>query len=244
MNIDIIPGNILPDILHSSNKHEIPQALLLINYDERGIMLMDNLCDKSFLSIDEKTLIDLLQRIILNEKVSLGTRESLTDTFVDFILRSFDFEKYPLRLNIRPLYTFRVGCKRIKSECDFSIEKGSSVLLVEDDKHLKNSFRSDGFGEFQLAGEFLAAASTNYQNNPEDQVVFGVRVIGTRFTFYKAFFPKEYLYTLSDSIPEIKSTVHRMGNGERGYSFTVPKERVIILEILSCLKALFFEDGK
>lgn len=227
------------DESHVEMNYETPASLMLKNYNERDIVFMDDLQNNTTLNINEKTLIDLLQRVILNEKVALGTRESLTDTFVDFILRAFGFEKYPLRLNIRPLYTFQVGQKKITSECDFSVEKGKNILMVEEDKHLNNTFKSDEFGEFQMAGEFLAAASTNYQHNPNDQVIFGVRVIGTRFTFYKAHFSKEYLYNLSEMIPDVKSIIYRNGKGDKGYNFTNPEDRKFILNMLSHLKQQF-----
>ena len=130
---------------------------------------------------------------------------------------------------MRPLYTFQVGQKKITSECDFSIEKGKNILM------LSNTFKSD---EFQIAGEFLAAASTNYQHNPNDQIIFGIRVIGTRFTFYKAHFPKEYLYNLNETIPDIKSIIYRNG---KGYNFTSWEDRKFILNMLSYLKQTFFD---
>src|ERR1700692_746852 len=121
------------DESYIETRYEIPPSLALKNYNERDIIFIDDLQNNTVLNTDEKTLIDLLQRVILNEKVALGTRESLTDTFVDFILRAVGFEKYPLRLNIRPLYTFQVGQKKITSECDFSVEKGKNILMVEED---------------------------------------------------------------------------------------------------------------
>jgi hypothetical protein len=224
------------DESYVETNYEIPPSLMLKNYDEKDIIFIENLQNNTVLNTEEKTLIELLQRVILNEKVALGTRESLTDTFVDFILRAFSFDKYPLRLNMRPLYTFQVGQKKITSECDFSIENGKNILIVEDDKHLTNTFKSDEFGEFQIAGEFLAAASTNYQDNPCDQLIYGVRVIGTRFTFYKARFPKEYLYSLNEIIPDIKSIIYRNG---KGYNFTSWEDRKYILNMLSYLKQTF-----
>lgn len=61
--------------------------------------------------------------------------------------------------------------------------RNRNILVVEDDKHLSNPFKSDEFGEFQMAGEVLAVAATNYQYNPSDQIIFGMRVIGIRFVF-------------------------------------------------------------
>jgi hypothetical protein len=81
-----------------------------------------------------------------------------------------------------------------------------------------------------MAGEFLAAASINYQHNPNDQIIFGIRVIGTRF---KAHFPKEYL---NETIPDIKSIIYRNG---KGYNFTSWEDRKFILNMLSYLKQTF-----
>jgi hypothetical protein len=83
--------------------------------------------------------------------------------------------------------------------------------MMEEDKHLCNTFKSDELGEFQMAGEFLAAAFTNYQYSPIDQIIFGVRVIGTRITSYKAHFPKDYLHCLIETERGNWGTIQHLG---------------------------------
>ena len=60
---------------------------------------------------------------------------------------------------------------------------------------------SNEFGECPLAGDLLAAACCNYSTPASasmlaDQLVYGVRVIGTRFTFYRVTFSKRYIRSI------------------------------------------------
>ena len=74
------------DESYVETNYEMPPSLMLKNYDEKDIIFIEDLQNNT---VEEKTLIDLLQRVILNEKVA---RKFLTDTFVDYILRAFGFE--------------------------------------------------------------------------------------------------------------------------------------------------------
>lgn len=228
-----------PDDIVVQKQDHIPSFLFIRDYNKYQIQSIADI-GTSALDTEEKTLVDLIQRVVQNEDVKIGTKESLTDTFVDFLLRKLGFESYPLRLNIKPIYVTRIGRRTVTSECDFSVERNKSVLMIEEDKHLKNTYRSERFGEFQIAGELLAAASENYQNDPKDQIIYGMRAIGTRFTFYKAFFSERYLYSLPDGIPNEVATIYRYSKGtERGYDYAEPQHRQDILAMLSSLKDTF-----
>lgn len=52
----------------------------------------------------------------------------------------------------------------------------------------------------QIVGDMVAAAMTNLSNMPgiPPQPVFGIRVVGTRWTFLRALFSLEYLWRLRD----------------------------------------------
>jgi hypothetical protein len=112
--------------------------------------------------------------------------------------------------------------------------------MIEEDKHLKNVYRSERFDKSHIAGMLLAAASENYQNDHKDQVIYGMTVIGTRFTFYKALFSERYLYSLPDGIPNEVATIYRYSkNTERGYDYAEPEHRQNILMSFSSLKGAF-----
>jgi hypothetical protein len=218
----------------------IPEFLFIKNYNRKDIQNIDDLDNHNELNNDEKTLIDLLQRIIKNEDVRIGTRESFTDTFVDHLLRKLGFETYPLRLNVKPFYSMKIKNKEITSEYDFSIEKRKSILMVEEDKHLKNTVKSQEYGEYQIAGEILAGGFTNYVDNPCDQIIYGMRVIGTKFTFYKSYICEEYLGSLIYGLPEKEMKIYKYSkNTEKGYDFMNINDRKEILQMLTSFKSQF-----
>ncbi|KAI7868375.1 hypothetical protein K492DRAFT_201257 [Lichtheimia hyalospora FSU 10163] len=51
----------------------------------------------------------------------------------------------------------------LKTTCKFE---------VDEDKHFKNTGRSKAWGEYQIAGEILAAAVNNYNNSIDNPTIF------------------------------------------------------------------------
>ena len=76
----------------------------------------------NMLSNREKLFATLIDQVAMNE--DLGTDESKTDTFVDYILREIGLAEYPLILKLKPMYEIKIRHKTISSVHDFSIEKG------------------------------------------------------------------------------------------------------------------------
>ena len=108
----------------------------------------------------------------------IGTEESRTDTLVDYILRGVGLGTYPFLFKVQPIYKFTVEGKSITSVYDFGIVKNSMIIIVEEDKHMKNVSPVNMWGEHQIAGELLAAAFTNFYTDD----IYAIRVIGTKFT--------------------------------------------------------------
>jgi hypothetical protein len=65
--------------------------------------------------------------------------------------------------------------------------------------------------EFQLPGEMLSAAAQNYRQDGLPQTIFGLRVLGTRVTGYRADFPVHYLASLAIGLPADDITIFRFG---------------------------------
>ena len=77
-------------------------------------------------------------------------------------------------------------------------------MIIDEDKHLHNIERSNWWGEFQIAGELLAAAYVNHleiNKRYHIQTLYAIRVIGTRFAFYKAEVRSDYIDILSEGFP-------------------------------------------
>jgi len=124
------------------------------------------------------------------------------------------FNRYPFLLNLQPDYSFEVFGNKVTAKLEFSIEKNKSILCfftllskiieVDEDKHLHSITSTTEYGEAQIAAEILAFTNYDKPDSPsreEDQTIFAIRVIGTRFTFYKAFVSKEYCNSLRDGFP-------------------------------------------
>ena len=195
--------------------------------------IVHNLPDK------EKQFAILIDHIALNEDVIQGTDESKTDTFVDYVLREIGLADYPLTLKLQPLYELIVRHKRISSVYDFSVEKDGTLLLVEEDKHIRNASPGSAWGEYQIAGEILAGAYSNYIRHSRPSDIIAMRVIGTRFTFYHSSVPLDYLDSLAIGLPETDVTVIRYPSQvteKIGLDYKIPDERKAIIDILQSIR--------
>lgn len=192
------------------------------------------LCD---LNDMEKTYAIALDYVLENELVVRGTDESRTDTLVSYILHGVGLGKYPFFLRIHPIYKFFVENKSITSVFDFAVVKTNKIIIVEEDKHMKNVSPSNGWGETQIAGELLAAAYTNYSTD----IIYAIRVIGTKFTFYKTFVTIEYLDSLGNGFPAsqmkiMRKTQEYSRNETPGFDYREPDKRLLILQTLSGIR--------
>lgn len=158
----------------------------------------------------EKTFAQLIHYILENETVVRGTEESRTNSFVIRLLDKLQFSEYPFMLQLQHLVMFSIYTKEISSKPDFCIIKNKLVALIDGDKHIRN-VGPPAWGEYQFAGELIASAYSNYQinSNKYNSTLYGVRVIGLKFTFYKANITSDYLDSLGNGLPDLSVTIER-----------------------------------
>jgi len=239
LNIHFVDEPNINNIVDLSNiKIIIPDDLLLKNVDNPSM--------NDEYNNDEKSLIQVLDLVSENQNRNIDTEESRTDTFVSYLLGEMEFNKYPLMLRNQPMYKFSIHDKIITSIYDFSVEKKKEILLVQEDKHSKNTSVGRAWGEHQLAGEFVAAAYNNLNKLPEEYlpIIYGIRVVGLQFTFYKAVIPTSYIVSLGDGFPEEDVYIYRFppqGNSMRlqSLNYLVGEDRKIILSMLSAILQYF-----
>ncbi|CAH1766281.1 4961_t:CDS:2 [Entrophospora sp. SA101] len=130
----------------------------------------------------ERTLAEYISEILLKEYAEAGKRERVTDSFVNFLLGVLEFNEYPFSL-------------RLKADFD-------------EDKHIKNVDKLTWWGEFQIAGE-LYVNHLEIKGRYYVQTLFAIRVIGTRFTFYKAEIGFNYLNSLPNGFPGNSMYIYR-----------------------------------
>lgn len=98
----------------------------------------------------------------------------------------------------------------------------------------------------------LAAAYNNFNNMSlynkpiqDKQIIYSMRVIGTKFTFYKAIVSYTYLQSLGDGFPDENFLIYRFLNNKYDesfshYDYTIPEERKIVIEMLFRLHEKLF----
>ena len=156
------------------------------------------------------------------------------------------FGTYPLTMNLQESFFFDIGNTRVSATPEFSIEKDFSVLFFDEDKHFHGRIGpSNEYGECQIAAEALACAYRNFSDVDnvlfeQDQVIYATRVIGTRFTFYKAFISAQYLRSIANGPPQSERvTILRFPSNAKstrlGLDFADPSIRPTILSMLSNL---------
>jgi hypothetical protein len=166
-------------------------------------------------------------------------------------LNKVGFNSFPLVLNAQPKYSFEVENNKVTTRPEFSVEKEEQIkcIFLDESRHLSNLKLATEFAECQIAAELLACAFTNYahplsKTMLHDQTIYAVRIIGTRFTFYKAEIKKDYFEALNEggTLNESQSvTVLRYPpNDDKetiyGFDYSNKSQRPHILKLLTRLK--------
>ena len=212
LNVEYSDAKSVDDMCIPCDMSDVPDEVYVSNLSKRAIVnaledkhMFDKLDRKS------KTFVLLMNHVMENEVTLRGTEESRTDAFVSHILEKLEFGEYPLMIQPQPLFKFRVYTKEISSKLDFAVIKDKRTMLIDEDKHIKNTGPASAWGEYQLAGELIASAYCNYSISTRDynSILYGVRVIGLKFTFYKAVISPEYLISLGEGFPDLTVPIIR-----------------------------------
>ena len=227
------------------SKASIPNEVYVSNMQSKDIrrtMFERDSFDK--LDYKIKTFVQLMNYIMENEGQVRGTEESRTDAFVNHMLEKLGFGEYPLMIQPQPLFKFSVHTKDISSKSDFAIIKDRCIMLVDEDKHIRNTGPASAWGEYQIAGKLIAGAYCNYSMSSQQYkgVLYAVRVIGLKFTFYKADITPEYLNSLGEGFPTESITIKRYPDAGRGQDFphldyTEANDRKEIVDMLIRMKS-------
>ncbi|RHZ61169.1 hypothetical protein Glove_349g55 [Diversispora epigaea] len=201
----------------------------------------------------ERTLARYLNEAITNDSLTTGVRKTFTNNFVCFLLTNLEFNIDPLLMRLQSDYSFNISDKEVTAKIEFSIEKNNKVLFIDEDKHLYSLKPYSEYGESQISAEILACAFTNFYSvdNPtagESQMIYATRVIGTRFTFYKAFLSSDYCESLKKGFPpdNLTVTISRFPSNDQnitrfGYDYANKNHRCLIIDLLYRLKECLLE---
>lgn len=184
-----------------------------------------------------KTFFDKLHDVVRNSPVSVGTSETVTDSLVDDLLRIVSLNDWPFKIRNHPLYRLSIlNEPYVLADPEFVVDMRKKILVVVEDKHLKNVYSTSNFGETQLTAEILACGNENVREGTMDQTIYAVRVISTYVTFYKAVITKKYWEELGVGLPSKQSVIIVRWPGENGLETGVdlaePGGRRLVLSAL------------
>ncbi|CAG8530944.1 9690_t:CDS:2, partial [Paraglomus occultum] len=168
-----------------------------------------------------KTFLDKMHDVVMYEKVVTGTLESKTDTLVDDLLRIADLNDWPLKLINYPLCRLVIKENQyVSADPEFVIGNRKLSMVAIEDKHIKNVWKPNGFGETQIAVQIVACGNENIRATSKEefinQTIFAMRVISTYVTFYKAVIPAEYWSEFDCGLPKVASVNVKRWPGENG----------------------------
>ncbi|KXN66149.1 hypothetical protein CONCODRAFT_168632 [Conidiobolus coronatus NRRL 28638] len=166
--------------------------------------MLDNMWQKN---LDEnipavariKTLVD---KVNIIHNVDSNILEQEVDTFTQTLLFSAGMDDYPLSTNPRSKLFTEIGenRERITSIPDFLIRsKKIKTLTVIEDKNSNDAIFANQWMENLVLGEMFVAAHNIKVKETFD--VFGVRIIGSLFTFFRATITPEYIKESSLGLP-------------------------------------------
>lgn len=145
-----------------------------------------------------KTLIAKIKKVFMSSEESIT--EVIVDGYMESMLHILCFDDYPCLMYPQYEYSAKIGrdSRLVKAKPDFSIlSEGNKILLVIEDKTVTSALYLNNWKEDQVMGELFAAVHY-VVTRPRAKVTYpvivhAVRVIGTKFTFYRAEATKEYI---------------------------------------------------
>lgn len=174
---------------------------------------------------------------------SYGRQEWGTSAFTNYLISEMDLNKTPFYLAPEPNIKFTVPTVSLSSRPDFAIFFNDIIKIIVENKIKQNIRQVTGYGEFQVAGEMVAAALFNQlieqKIYEQKYLIYGIRIIDTHFTFYRLLPNISYYNQLMKTPNKLTDlTIETFGRTENpyGYDFLNPSHRKIILRFLKALQ--------
>ncbi|RIB28783.1 hypothetical protein C2G38_2157155 [Gigaspora rosea] len=231
-----------------SEKIQINNDLLVSNLTRQDLLLAipeSPILKK--LNNGEKSLAKYLNMVIINETPITTFQGTFTDSLVNYLLVELKFNSHPFMLKLQSDFNFSVFNKEVSAKAEFIVSKGNAQILIDDDKHIHRLRNCRENGESLMSAEILACAFTNFDNGlsptaGRSQMFYAMRVIGTKFTFYKAFMSDDYLRSLYKGFPpdNLSATIFRFPpinmKTPYGYDYADKNHRSLIIDLLYRLR--------
>ncbi len=145
-----------------------------------------------------KTFVGKVKKVFLSEEESIT--EVIVDGYMESMLHILGFDDYPCFMYPQYDYLAKIGPnnRRVKAKPDFSVlSDENKIMLVIEDKTVTSATYANNWKEDQVMGELFAAVhyvvTKSVTPVAYPVTVYAVRVIGTKFTFYRAEATLEYI---------------------------------------------------
>jgi len=199
---------------------------------------------KGYIDIEKLPITDEYKTLVDEVKTVYDANNNLAEYYVDtYVYTLFHIMKlnnYPLSINAQHVLEVDIGEKEehIVSVPDFIIRsRKSKMLVVVEDKNTTNAKFVNQWKENQVMGEVFVAAHNMRIMKPSE--LYAIRIIGSLFTFYKAFVTPEYIKESLMGPPEENyMDIHRYPDpGASVYQinaldFCKSEDRKVIIEYL------------
>lgn len=153
-----------------------------------------------------QTILHKIRNVVIHEEAG-SMKENKVDSFVMSFMEFLGFDEYPLMMHPQYDYSVIVGSNhKISSKVEYMITVNNTyVLLVIEDKHTNNVSELTDWSEPQIAGEIFGSAYHNVNIAGHHLhypfFIYAIRIVSTKFTFYKAQITREYLEECSYGLP-------------------------------------------
>jgi hypothetical protein len=238
LKINVILSNSLFELQDEENDLDLPNFGL-------SQILVFNPRENTDLNIIQKRFLNKIKNVAQNNNVNVIPQDSAFEALIDDMaivlfdhLGLDDAERLsmnPSRLefNIKSdneWYSFACHADR-EGKID-----GKTIWITTEDKQIRS--KSYKHGETQLIVSMIAAFQENISLKEIDtkmgeiNSVFGIRIVGTTFWFYKMDKQKEYLDQLNEGLPNIDINVYKWGE----LSIVDPIQRKTIIRTLRAMR--------
>jgi hypothetical protein len=226
------------ELFNVNSSHDIMPCIIDSMWNQN--IDIDNLT----LNGDVKTLVYEIKQVYdANNRL----QESYVDTYVDSLLHILGFNFYPYSIKIQHKYEIRLNkdTMKITAKPDFTVASiKSNMLVVIEDKTMKNARYTNRWKEDQVLGELFVIAHN--QRIRDTTNIYAVRIIGTLFTFYRATVTIEYIKETLNGYP-IKQHMNILRYPDPGndvYEINAldickTEDRKVIIEYLNRIKSEF-----
>ena len=213
---------------------------------------MDTFKNPIYSGIDRKvsTIIDKAG-IILARTEKDSKQEADVDSLVMSLMIFLRFDDYPLQLQNHPHVLDIKRQDLITSIPDYAVVSragNENILVVVEDKDSFAATQLDNWSEPQIAGEIFASAIYNSRGITGIKYPYNIiamRVIGTRFTFYKTVIKEAYMRETRTKLPRTSSMeILRYpqqldpSNGLVAWNFCDENDRLNILKTLRSIEGM------